>query len=87
MPITPKNLVKHELTGLMVEITESSDKNKIGIRGTVIRESKGIITIETSTGEKGIPKNECTFRFMLDNTAVEVDGKVLIGRPEDRVKK
>ncbi len=87
MIITPKNLVKHELTGLKVEVINSSDKNKIGIQGTVVNESKGIITIETSMGEKKVPKKECVFRFTLDETKVDVKGENLIGRPEERIKK
>ncbi len=66
--ITAKNLVKHELTGLKVEITESTDPNKIGIKGTVISESQGIITIDTGKETKRIPKKECVFRFFLENT-------------------
>ena len=87
MAITPKSLVKHELTGLKVEITGSSDPNKIGIKGTVVSESKRIITIDTGKEEKQIPKTECTFRFFLEKETVDVKGEALIGRPEDRIKK
>lgn len=85
--ITPKNLVKHELTGLKVEIVKSSDPSKVGIKGTVAKETMGLIIIDTGKGKKSVPKKECAFRFFLDKAVVDVDGKALIGRPEDRIKK
>jgi len=85
--ITAKNLVKHELTGLQVEVVESTDPTKIGIKGIVVGESKGIITIETAHGEKRVPKNEGVFRFTLEKEKVEIKGEKLAGRPEDRIKK
>ena len=38
--------------------------------------------------EKVIPKNNCIFIFTLPNgVKVQIDGRLLIGRPEDRIKK
>ena len=38
--------------------------------------------------EKIIPKNVATFRFTLpSNAVVEVDGRIIVARPEDRIKK
>ena len=88
MPITPKNLVRHELIGLDVEVKESSNKSHIGLSGKVVGETYSTLKIETNRGEKVIPKDIAIFIFMLPNgTKVQVDGKVLIGRPEDRIKK
>ncbi|MCX6821338.1 MAG: ribonuclease P protein component 1 [Candidatus Aenigmarchaeota archaeon] len=88
MPITPQNLVRHELIGLDVEIKESSNPSQIGLKGKVIWETYSTLQIETSKGEKIIPKDITIFIFTLPNgTKVQVDGKVLIGRPEDRIKK
>jgi len=88
MPITPQNLVRHELISLDVGIKESSNPSQIGLKGKVIWETYSTIQIETSKGEKIIPKDITIFIFTLPNgTKVQVDGKVLIGRPEDRIKK
>jgi ribonuclease P protein subunit POP4 len=88
MSITPQNLVRHELIGLDVEIKESSNLSQIGLKGKVIWETYSTIQVETSKGEKIIPKDITIFIFTLPNgTKVQVDGKVLIGRPEDRIKK
>ena len=88
MPITPQNLVRHELIGLKVKIKQSKNKSQIGLRGRVIDETYKILKIETNKGEKSIPKDITIFIFTLPNgTKVQVDGKVLVGRPEDRIKK
>jgi len=88
MPITPQNLIRHELIGLKVKIKQSKNKSQVGLRGRVIDETYKILKIETNKGEKSIPKDITIFIFTLPNgTKVQVDGKILIGRPEDRIKK
>lgn len=90
MSITPKNLVKHELIGLKVKISNSNNYSLIGLKGMIIDETYNTIKIETKKDkkEKIIPKLGTTFIFHLPNgKKVEVDGKVLINRPEDRIKK
>jgi ribonuclease P protein subunit POP4 len=88
MPITPQNLVRHELIGLEVEIKESKNPSQVDLKGKVIGETYSTLEIETKKGEKNIPKDITIFIFKLPNgTKVQVDGKVLIGRPEDRIKK
>ena len=89
MPITPKNIVRHELIGLKVRIPKSTDPTQAKLSGKVIDETYKTLKIEAKGGrEKVIPKRNTIFIFTLPNqTKVEVDGKVLIGRPEDRIKK
>jgi ribonuclease P protein subunit POP4 len=88
MPLTPANLVRHELIGLEAEVITSTNQSAVGIKGTVIDETRETIVIETAKGEKRLAKKECTFRFKLPSgEAVRVDGKVLVSRPEDRIKK
>jgi len=89
MAITPKNLVRHELIGLNVEIAESTDSTFRNLKGRIIDETYNTFKIETKDGkEKTIPKKYCIFIFTLPNkTKVQVEGKILIGRPEDRIKK
>lgn len=88
MPITPKNLVRHELIGLEVKIKESTDPTLKNLKGRVIDETYNTFKIEVGKKEKIIPKKDCIFIFILPNkTKVQVDGKLLVGRPEDRIKK
>ena len=88
MPITPENLVRHELIGLKVKIKNSPDKTIKGISGKIIDESYNTFRIETKRKEKTVTKGITIFAFTLpDKTQVQVDGKLLVSRPEDRIKK
>lgn len=80
--ITPENLPRHELIGLNVEVIDSTDKSQTGISGEVTGETKSMLEIR---GKK-IEKKSCTFLFELpDGTEVEMDGKLIDERPEDRI--
>jgi ribonuclease P protein subunit POP4 len=83
----PKNLAKHELISRVAEVVRATDPKKLGIKGKVVDETRNILVISMGGQEKRVPKAECTFRFELDRSVVEVDGKLLVGRPEDRIKK
>ena len=87
MAITPQNLVRHELIGLKVRIAKSTDPTQ-KFSGTVVDETCNTLKIETKGKERTIPKGNSIFIFTLPNgMKVEVDGKILISRPEDRIKK
>ncbi len=88
MPITEKNIVRHELIGLQAEIVKSTDAKKQGQKGRIIDETKKMLLLRTEAGEKSTEKAINTFRITLpDNKKVDVDGKLLLGRPEERIKK
>ena len=98
MPITAENIVRHELIGLRVKIEKCTDLPLEKLTGKVIDESYNMLLIEgkkrgRGTGgekpkEKSIPKRNSIFIFTLPNgVKVEVDGSLLVGRPEDRIKK
>jgi len=88
MPITPENLVRHELIGIEVEIKKSTNPSQNGLKGKVIDESFKTLKIETNSGEKIISKENTIFVFTISNgIKVQVDGNILLGRPEDRIKK
>jgi ribonuclease P protein subunit POP4 len=87
MTITPQNLVRHELIGLKVKIAKSTDSTH-KFSGIVVDETYNTFKIETKGKEKVIPKKNSIFIFTLPNgMRVEVEGKILISRPEDRIKK
>lgn len=83
----PKNLIRHELIGLQVRIATSTNKKQEGLEGTVINESRNTLCIETMEGEKILIKDQCVFSFKLGPGWVNVEGKLLVARPEDRIKK
>lgn len=87
--ITPQNIFRHEFVGLHVAVAASPHEGYKGINGTVVDETKNTIKIEDDEGnEKIIPKKVSIFHFTLpDGVKVEVDGKIIAVRPEDRIKK
>ncbi len=87
-PITPRNILRHELIGLEVEVVDDSNPYNIGVSGRVVDETRNTLLIDDGVRERRIAKGYATFRFKLpDGTLVEVEGSKLVGRPEDRVKR
>jgi len=83
----PSNIIKNELIGLEIKISKSTNKANIGIEGTVIDESRNMFIINTSKGQKKIIKKDNMFEIKLpDGNVVEIDGNILIGKPESRLK-
>ena len=94
MSITTNNIVRHELIGLRAYVEKSTDKSLEKMSGKVVDESYNILKIEgkkrgeKKPKEKSIPKRNSIFIFALPNgVKVEVNGRLLVGRPEDRIKK
>lgn len=86
--ITPKNLIRHELIGLRIKVAESSDPTLVGLEGRVVDETKNTLVIETEEGFKRILKKIARFRFKLPSgEIVEIEGRILVGRPEERIRK
>lgn len=86
-PISPHNILRHELIGLNVKVILARNLAIKGARGIVINESRNMLTIEEKRRKLMIPKNIATFRFRLPNgVLVDVDGERLVGKPENRLK-
>jgi len=87
MTVTP-SILQSEFIGLEAKVVHSLNKFQVGIRGKVLDETQKTLTISHKDREKRIIKETSTFQFTLpDKTVVEVNGKVIVGRPEDRAKK
>jgi len=88
MPVTKKNVLQHELTGLEAQVVSSSDPGLLGAYGKILDETRDMLVIEHMSTPKIIPKSDSKFEITLpDGEKVVVEGKKLIGRPEDRVKR
>jgi ribonuclease P protein subunit POP4 len=96
--IVSNNVFRHELIGLYLEVVNSSNKSLIGLCGNVVDETKKTLSIDVYNDElkdynlrssqKMIPKKNSTFHFKIPNGKwVEIEGKVLVSSPEDRIKK
>ncbi|MFH1445398.1 MAG: ribonuclease P protein component 1 [Nanoarchaeota archaeon] len=87
--MNPKDIVKHELIGLHVEVVDSTDPSMVGLDGRVIDETRNTLIIEKEDGSaKTIVKENCTLSFEYEaGKRVKVVGKLLVARSEDRIKK
>ncbi|MDD5162903.1 MAG: ribonuclease P protein component 1 [Candidatus ainarchaeum sp.] len=84
--ISGENIFAHEFLGLNARVLQSSDKNKIGLEGKIVDETKNLLVFETKNGIRQLPKKECVFEFELGKEKAVVQGLHIIDRPEDRVK-
>jgi len=88
--ISARNIIMHELIGLKVKVSESSNPSCIGIEGIVVDETLNTLKIKDKKDGriKVIPKKNTKFIFETEaKELVEVDGNVIHARPEDRLKK
>ncbi len=82
------DIIRHELIGTEGKVAQSTHKDYVGIQGKVVDETKNTFTILHEGKMKSIVKDAAVFNFKLcDGTVVEINGKLLVGRPEDRLKK
>jgi ribonuclease P protein subunit POP4 len=87
MKITP-DIIRSEFIGLDAKIAKSTNPSLVRMKGRVLDETRNTIVILHDGKRKTIVKGTSVFHFTLrDGTVVETDGKLLVGRPEDRVKK
>ena len=87
MNVTP-SIVQHEFIGLETNVIKSSNPHVVGITGRVVDETRNTLTILHNGEKKVVIKDTAVFDFVMsDGTVVEIDGNVIMGRPEDRLKK
>jgi ribonuclease P protein subunit POP4 len=87
MKITP-DIIRYEFIGTQTKIAQSSHIGYLGLAGPVVGETRNTLTLIHQGQPKSVIKDLATFDFSFDDgTTVEVDGKLLVGRSEDRLKK
>lgn len=84
---SPTNIVRHEFIGLDVVVVDANNKDLIGIKGEIVDETKNTFVIATAQGEKSILKKGASFQVHVQNQDLIIKGDILVGRPEDRIKK
>lgn len=72
-----------ELIGLVVEVVEAKNKALVGIKGKVVDETRNMVVV----GDKKLVKDQVVFDVHYDGKKVRVEGRRLVGRPEERLKK
>lgn len=82
------NIIQDEFIGLKSIITKSLNLDSVEITGKIINETRNTFTILQNNKKKVVIKDTSIFNFeMPDETIIEIDGKSIMGRPEDRIKK
>jgi len=85
--LTPRDLPRHELLGLRVKARPvKGDHTHVG---EVVGETRNMLKILRDDGRMVmLPKKTHLFEFELPSRErVLVEGEVLVGRPEERLKK
>jgi ribonuclease P protein subunit POP4 len=76
------------LCGLNIIIKESSSKDLEGVTGIILEETAKMIKLKTKIKTIWIPKKNHFFEIELRNgSKYIIDGKILIGKPEARIKR
>ena len=87
MKTTPE-IICQELIGIEAKVCKSTNIDCVGSCGKIVDETKNTFTILDGGERKMIAKSSAVFHLAFDDgTVVEVDGKLLTGRPEDRLKR
>lgn len=86
--MSASNILFHELIGLNITIVESSDKSLNGLTGEIIDETKQTIRVKFEQCVKVVPKANVTLKVDLpDGQSVNIYGKKIMYRPEDRIRR
>lgn len=87
MKVLP-NIISSEFIGTEAKVAKSRHQGYVGISGRIIDETRNTFVILHKGERKRIIKDSAVFNFKFsDGTIVEIDGKLLMRRPEDRLKK
>lgn len=84
--ISLENIPKHELVGLKTIISDSPNKQIIGLYGTIVDETKFMFIINTKKGFKMIPKKHNTWKFLVNNKETTLSGALFEKRSFDRLE-
>ncbi len=86
--VAEDRISRHEIIGLNIVVTQSSNPLHLGIKGVVVDETKNMLVISDNSKKKHISKDGVTYGFTTsDGTFVEIDGRQLLGRSVDRIGK
>jgi ribonuclease P protein subunit POP4 len=82
------DIIRGEFIGSEAKVAESPHADYVGISGEVVDETKNTFTLLHAGKTRNVIKDAAVFRFKFsDGTVVEIEGRLLVGRPEDRLKK
>jgi ribonuclease P protein subunit POP4 len=76
----------HEIIGLKVKVLKDSNPCNKNVEGILVNESKNTFTVK---GDKNriIAKKDSVLLITINGNPLQIEGKSLLGRPEDRIKR
>lgn len=83
----PSTIVRSELIGLGVEVVKATNPSLLGIRGKIVDETRNTLVIARGKRLKTVFKDQVTLNIMVKGKTIQINGKLLVNRPEDRVKR
>jgi ribonuclease P protein subunit POP4 len=87
MKVGPE-VIHSEFIGKEAKVAKSRHSEYVGASGKVVDETRNTFTLLEGEKRRIIVKESAVFHFRFsDGTVVEIDGRLLTGRPEDRLKK
>ena len=82
-----RDVTKLELIGLDIEVVQAKNLSLIGLKGKIIDETKNTITIRKNNELKKLLKDQIIVNIKFPKETIQINGKLLLGRPEERIKK
>jgi ribonuclease P protein subunit POP4 len=82
----PVNILQNEIIGLTVELLHDSNPFNIHLTGKVIDETMKTLIIKNKKINK-IAKQNAIFKINIGDKIIKIEGRNLIGKPENRLKK
>ncbi len=83
-----KKIIKKEFIGKNIEVIDAKNPSLLKLKGKIVDETKNTITIEKENGEtKKLVKNQVTIKTTIEGKIYIIEGEILQGRPEERLKK
>ena len=74
------------LVGKEAIITESPNSRLVGVHGTIIDETRNTISIKDGRRARVVPKQLCELNIGSDKNPVNIHGRAICFRQEDRIK-
>ena len=81
------DLLYKSLIGTDIEITESKNKNQVGMKGTIVDETANFLILSNETSTIKILKANITFSMVVKGKALYMDGRLLYSTLTQRIKK
>ena len=81
-----RQVVQQELIGCPAMVVDATNKNLVGMQGKIVDETKYMLVIANGK-ERKVLKAHATFKITMKKKSYIINGAVLVGRSEDRLKK